>query len=292
MIGMLKRKNVFIVSDATGETATHVLNAAMRQYSKKLIKTKTFRKQNTPEQIEKIVDMASKRNALIFFTFVYEQNRIYLKDLARQNHVLCVDILGEPIHALAEYLGVNPMLETTLGNRVTDDYLSRVDALDFFLAHDDGVRPEDATLADVVLIGVSRSGKSPLSLYLAQKGFKVINIPYVKDIPMPDVIDDIDKRKVIGLLIRPERLLDIRKKRLKQYKYHNSNYADMAHIQEELDELRRFFRKHKIRKIIDITSKAIEEAAAEIIEYLDRIFGSDEDNNHNGNGENNKSAGL
>ncbi len=280
MINKLKRKNVFIVSDATGETATHVLNAAMRQYSKKLIKTKTFRKVNSPDEITKIVDMAYKRNALIFFTFVYEQNRALMTNLARQNHVLCVDILGEPIHALAEYLGVHPMLETTLGNRVTDDYMSRVDALEFFLAHDDGVRPEDATQADVVLIGVSRSGKSPLSLYLAQKGYKVINIPYVKDIPMPDIIDQIDKRKIIGLLIRAERLHDIRKRRLKQYKYHKSDYADIAHIQEELEELRRFFRKHRIRKIIDITSKAIEEAAAEIIEYLERVFGVDEENNH------------
>jgi len=274
----IKKKNIFIVSDATGDTASHVLNAAMRQFPKNIIKVSYFRKVSDPEQIKKIVETAERKKALLVYTFVYEKNRQFISELSRKKNVLSVDVLGNAIDAIAEHLGVSPGVETTLGKRITDDYLRRIEALDFFLSHDDGVRYEDAIYADVVLIGVSRSGKSPLSLYLAQKGYKVINIPYVKDVPMPDSIFQIERLKIIGLIIRPERLYEIRKKRLQQYQYHETNYADIDHIHEELEDLRRFFRKNKIKKVIDITHKAIEEAAAEITEYLELLEIQNEEN--------------
>jgi len=268
---MHKKKNIFVLSDATGETATHVLNSAMRQFSKKMINVTTFRMVSSPEKISKIVEMATNQKALIFFTFVYEQNRNFIKTLARQKNVLFVDILGDPINVLSEHLGVSPMHETTIGKRVTDDYFSRIEAMDFFLTHDDGIRFEDASQADIIIIGVSRSGKSPLSLYLAQKGYKVINIPFVNGVDMPEIQTNIDKRKIIALLIREERLYEIRKKRMEQYKYPDSKYTDIETIYQELEEFRKFIRKNGIKKIIDITYKAIEETAAEIIDYLDCV---------------------
>jgi regulator of PEP synthase PpsR (kinase-PPPase family) len=271
---------VFIVSDATGETANHVLNAALRQFGHAKIRKKSYRRVETIEKIEKIVDDASKRGALVFCTFVYDKNRDYIKTQCRKKGVLCIDILGEPINALSEYLEATPKHETTLGKRVTDDYFTRIDAIEFFLTHDDGIRHDDALVADVVILGVSRSGKSPLSLYLAQKGFKVINIPFVKGVPMPEVLDCVDRRKIIGLIIKPERLFEIRKKRLQQYRYHETNYADMEFIHDELKELRLYYRKNKVKKIMDITNKAIEETATEVIDYLESLS-DDEDVNGN-----------
>ena len=197
------------------------------------------------------------------------------RKLVERYNVESVDLIGALIAKLAGFLGANPAGVPGLLHSITDDYFRRIEAVEFAVKNDDGAEPRNLPKSDLVLVGISRTSKSPLSTYLAQRGLKVANVPLVLGIDPPEELSQVDERKVFGLIIQPESLMRIRQARLKHLGMPNdSSYGTRPHIETEINFSREIFRKHPNWPVIDVTSRAIEETAADILRiYNQRLQG-------------------
>jgi len=261
---------IIIISDGTGETATALSRATMKQFPDKDVFFTRYKNIRTKEQIDAIFTEAAIHHDMIVYTIVRPDLREYIAEISRIKHVRTLDLIGPALTAFSNYFEQEPKAEPGLLHAVNDEYYSRVAAMEFTLNHDDGRNLESLHLADVILVGISRTSKTPLSLVLSLNGLKVTNVPLVFGTPLPKELALVDQRKIIGLTIRPDALLEIRKNRLNRLgaSGHVGDYASEDKVLMELEWATGIFRENKRWPVFDVTDKALEEVAADILKLL------------------------
>lgn len=218
--------------------------------------------------LHEVIDEAKQHNSVIIFTVVIEELRKKLLELATENNIPCVDILGPSMSAIAKASGEKPRLETGLLRKMDEEYFKKVEAIEFAVKYDDGKDARGLQMADIVLVGVSRTSKTPLSMYLAHKRLKVANIPLVPEVSPPEQLYKIPGKKIIGLTINPQLLNGIRQERLKSLGLAaDADYANMQRILSELDYAETIMKRLNC-PVIDVTNRAVEETAGRILEIF------------------------
>ena len=267
----MKESYIFVVSDSLGETAEKVTIAALEQFEDVNYKMIKIPYVTQSDQIEDIINEAKGKNSIIMFTLVIKKLRKLLINECEKNGILYNDIMRPILLDLEVLLDKDPVLKPGIIYKLDDNYFNRVEAVEFAVKYDDGKDVRGIKKADIVIIGISRTSKTPLSMYMAHKNLKVTNIPLLPEVPVPDEIFDIDSSKVFGLINTPEKLNEIRTERLKALGLSNSaNYANMDRIIEELKYAHKVYNKIGC-KIIDVSNKAVEETANIIIESLKKL---------------------
>lgn len=264
-----KSFRIYAVSDATGDLANSEAVAAAGQFPG--IGVKIIRRPlvTTKSEIARVVSEAKEENGVILFTMVSHDLRQLMLSEAKDQGVVAMDIMGPALDMLAHYFHKLPSDEPGLQYKQTRDYYKRTEAVEFAFRHDDGLGVETLNRADIILLGVSRTSKTPLSIFLAYHGYRCANIPVVKGIPLPKQVHDLDRKKLVGLDLSAEKLAAMRSTRLKKLGRPTSeHYAQLDHVQEELKHAHQVFSKFKGMMVIDVTGKAIEEIAAEILHGL------------------------
>jgi len=264
----MEHKNIFVVSDSTGETAERVVRAALLQFPDQRVRVRLFTRVRDKESIQECLGKARDAQAMIVFTIVRPELREAFHEIARQNSVEAVDVIGSLIHKVGSFLEAQPMNIPSSDLPLSDEYFRRVEAIEFAVKSDDGKEPRNLRKADLVLTGVSRTSKTPLSTYLAGRGLKVANVPLVLGVSPPPELEEVPGTKVIGLTIDPDLLMDIRRKRLEQLGMPvDTSYGMRDHVKSELEFAHTIFRRHPDWMIINVTNRAIEETATVILEY-------------------------
>jgi regulator of PEP synthase PpsR (kinase-PPPase family) len=261
-------KPIFVVSDSTGETAEKLLQAVLSQFSN--VKPTVLRRiyVRTEGQVGEIVKEAKGKDGLVLFTFVSEILRNTMREEALKTGTLAIDVLGPLLTTMSYFLGVAPESMPGLLHRVDTDYFSRIEAVQFTVKHDDGQEAATLNQADIVLVGPSRTAKTPLSIYLAQFGYKVANIPIVLDIPLPKEIHKVVQGRVVGLVIDASRLVEIREARMEKMKRKIPGYAEIQKITQELSYCREIYRRNPKWGVIDVTGRAVEEVSTDVISLI------------------------
>lgn len=264
----MEKINIYAVSDSLGETAEQVAKAVIRQFDVADFDIKRISFINDKEGIDNLLVKASKENSFIVFTLVVEELRDYMIEKSIECNVSAVDIMTPILVPLVKQLGLSPKNEPGLLRKLDEKYFKRVESVEFAVKYDDGKDTRGILLADIVLIGVSRTSKTPLSMYLAHKNLKVANIPLVPEVSLPEELKLISPKKIIGLTLNVDNLNKIRKERLKAMGLRDTaNYANMERIFEELEYSEKVMKNLKC-KIIDTTNKAVEETASIILDYI------------------------
>lgn len=261
--------NIYAVSDATGEMAMSVAFAAMRQF--KVDNVNIVRKAKVTDQtrIRQVVAEAKKNHGIVIYTLVSTELRRIFHEEAEAEGVVAIDIMGPIMNVFTTYFHATPSDEPGLKYRVTKEYFKRQEAVEFTVKHDDGLGLDTLPLADIVLLGISRTSKTPLSIYLAYRGYKVANIPIIRDVPVPKELLEVDRSKMVGLTINPQKLVQLRESRLmKLGRPLSEEYANINRVNEELEYSRSFFDQLTNIPMIDVTDKAIEEIASEVLMVL------------------------
>ncbi len=263
---MSQARQLFVISDATGETAEKVVRAALLQFSNVPVVIRMFTRVRLEQEMRQIAARAHRESALVVFTVVSTTHREMLRRMCDEENVEWVDLIGALMAKLSSFLGAQPRGVPGLLHTIGDEYFRRVEAVEFTVRNDDGREPRNLPKADLILVGISRTSKTPLSTFLAQKGFKVSNVPLVLGIPPPPELFQIDQEKIFGLTIRAEELLRIRQNRLKHLGMAaDTNYAQRDHISQEIAYAQTIFRQNPAWPIMDITGRAVEETAADIL---------------------------
>lgn len=257
---------VFVVSDSLGETAEFVARAAASQFDHGQVEIRRIPYVDDEAHLEEMMEEAKKYNSVIIYTVVKEKLRNELLRLAEENGIPCVDILGPSMKAIAKASGQKPRMETGLLRKMDEDYFKKVEAIEFAVKYDDGKDARGLHTADIVLVGVSRTSKTPLSMYLAHKSLKVANIPLVPEVAPPEELFKISNKKIVALTINPQLLNGIRSERLKSLGLTpNADYASLERILAELDYAESIVKRLKC-PIINVTNRAVEETAGKILE--------------------------
>ncbi len=258
-------KNVVVISDATGETAEKVVRASLLQFQADC-QVRVYSRIRLEAEIERVVERAAELHALLVFTVVDAAERELLWQLCQRHGVEAVDLIGGLMAKLASYLAVEPQGVPGLLHTIGEDYFRRIEAVEFTVKNDDGAEPRNLPRADLVLVGISRTSKTPLSMFLANKGYRVANVPLVLGIDPPVELEQVPGERCYGLSIQPDALVKIRQVRLQHLGMPpDSSYGMRDHIQQELSYAQEVFRKHPNWPVIDVTGKAIEESAADIL---------------------------
>lgn len=266
-------KPIFVVSDSTGETAERVVRAALVQFPSHKVKLRLFTRVRDREGVAEVVKRAAETGAMIVFTLVGKDLRQYCYDMAQANDVEAVDVIGALIAKVSAFLSDIPVGAPSASQPLSEEYFRRVEAIEFAVKSDDGKEPRNLRKADVVLVGVSRTSKTPLSTYLAGRGLKVANVPLVLGVPPPEELAEIPPHRVVGLTIQIEQLLAIRRARLRQLGMpEDTNYGTSKHVQDELDYAEQLYAQHKWF-MVDVSGRAIEETATIILEHYKELEG-------------------
>ncbi len=262
--------HLHLVSDSTGETVSSISRAALAQFEGIEAEEHTWAMVRTKGQVEKLLENIKNHPGIVFFTIADDNLAEQLQSGCQQLGCPTVPVIKRPVQELSRFLGITPSHRMGVQHEMDADYFERVDIINFALAHDDGQASWELEEADIVIVGVSRTSKSPTTMYLAYRGYKTANVPYVPGCELPD-IEKLKKPLVVGLTIGSERLEQIRKSRLASLDHpERTNYTDTQTIEDELEEARRYFNKHKW-PVIDVTRKSVEETSALIIQkYTDR----------------------
>ncbi|KAL9452717.1 hypothetical protein AB3S75_008499 [Citrus x aurantiifolia] len=280
----MEGKSIYMVSDGTGWTAEHSVNAALGQFEHCLVdrncavNTHLFSGIDDVEQLMVIIKQAAKDGAMLVYTLADPSMAVSAKKACELWGIPSTDVLGPITEAIASHLGVSPSgLPRGAPGRnfpLSEEYFRRIEAIEFTIKQDDGALPQNLQKADIILSGVSRTGKTPLSIYLAQKGYKVANVPIVMGVELPKSLFQVDPEKVFGLTINPLVLQSIRKARARSLGFRDeirSNYSEMDYVREELEFAGRIFVQNPVWPVIEVTGKAIEETAAVVLRlYHDR----------------------
>jgi regulator of PEP synthase PpsR (kinase-PPPase family) len=262
-------KRVIIVSDGTGETAAQTVKAAMVQFTDQIVTFTRYKNVRSESQIEAICEDAAASKDLLVYTIVSPQLRALLQKTCWQRQIPSVDLLGPMLIGLANYFGYEPKMIAGLLRDVNEDYFHRIEAMEYTISHDDGRNLENLELADLVILGISRTSKTPISMYLSHHGWRVANIPLITGFEVPEEVYKVDPRKVVCLTIDPEELMKIRRTRLQKLgQKEGGDYADLENIVKEVEYARELFAKNRKWSVFDATDKAIEETASEIIKLM------------------------
>lgn len=258
--------HIFAVSDATGEMAMSVAVAALRQFKIENVNIVRKARVTEPKRMAEVVTEAKKKHAIVLFTFVGREKREQFLQECGKQHVVAVDIMGPVMDLFTNYLHSSPSTEPGLKYRHTGEYFRRQEAIEFTVKHDDGMGLDSLSQADIVLLGISRTSKTPLSIYLSYRGYKVANIPLVRGVPPPKELELVAQGKMVGLTINTEKLVQLRETRLvKLGRPLSEEYASFERVAEEVHYARSVYEKMGNLPVIDVTGKAIEEIATEVL---------------------------
>ena len=257
-------KRIFIVSDSTGKTAERVLNAALVQFRPDVAITEQISNLRTVKQINQIIEEAVRSSGMIIYTLVSLELRREMFLKSEKNNVIAVDLLGTILNKLSAYLQSEPKEEPGLLHSVDDFYYKKIDALGFAVQHDDGQNLHDLHKADIILTGVSRTGKTPISITLARDGWLVANVPIFMELPLPAEFFKVDQHKIVGLTMDTKILSIIRQERAQSLtRGMPINYSDMDYIKRDVEYALKTFYDKKW-PIINVTNRAIEETAHKV----------------------------
>jgi hypothetical protein len=271
----LKRFHLHLVSDATGETVAAVARACLVQFDKVEAMSHLWWLVRTQSQIDRVVAGIEANPGLVLATLMDSKVRGLLEEACRHLRVPCIPVLDPVMAALAGYLGIEFTAKPGRQHVLDAEYFSRIDAMQFTLAHDDGQLLHDLNEADVVLVGVSRTSKTPTCMYLGYRGIKAANVPLVPNMPPPPELLAAKRPLVVGLTKEPKSLADIRQSRLKLLNQDGaSDYADLDRVRAEVTMARRMFSRQGW-PVIDVSRRSIEEASATILQLLARRTGSE-----------------
>ena len=262
-------KKIYLLSDGTGETAERVLRSGLKQFNGYNTQVQKFPYVTDVTQLQKVIQLTAEDDALLIFTLVDPGLRQEAKELAEQQRIRHIDLLDNVLNQLSLYFRANPIGVPNQMNLVNDEYFKRIEAVEFTVRGDDGKNPKLLHKADIILVGVSRTSKTPLSVFLAHKGYKVCNIPIVLNRPLPKALFEIDQNSIFALTIDPDVLQQIRKQRLKTLMVSNrSSYSDIEHIWAELDWADQMYRRNPTWPVIDVTKRAVEETSSIILQAM------------------------
>jgi len=264
--------NLHLISDSTGETLSSVARAVLSQFE--MVESNDFIWPliRTKAQLDKVLEAIALKPGIVLYTVINDQLIEELRKACFKLQLPCISVLSHIIAEFSSYLRLN--INNMVGRQhlLDNEYFSRVDAISYTITHDDGQSHWDLYEADVVIIGVSRTSKSPTSVYLSCRGYKVANIPFVSIETIPPVIYELKKPLIVGLVINPEKLIQIRQSRLASIGQHDmtTKYIDIEAIKEEVAESRKLFAKLNC-PVIDVTKRSVEETSAKIIQLIQEM---------------------
>jgi regulator of PEP synthase PpsR (kinase-PPPase family) len=262
---------IYLISDSTGETLDRIFLAIKAQFKNINYKINTYSFTRTENQILKILSRAEKGSSSIILYSIVDSNLAkYLANTCSKKKIPCFGVLGDLILSFSKLLNQKASHEPSGQHELNEEYYKRIAAIQFTMNHDDGNLVKEIKKSDIILLGVSRTSKTPTSIYLANKGYKTSNIPLVNENSIPKLLKDNPKAScVVGLNTEPERLADIRKNRMNSLKEtENKSYTDLERIKKEVESARNTFKKYKW-PTIDVTRKSVEETAASIIKIYE-----------------------
>ena len=268
---MDKIYQVYQVSDSTGETLDRIFLAIKAQFSNFDCKTIHYSFTRTKNQIDKIISQSqTEKNIIILYTIVDEELSKYMAEQTKKHNIPSFEVLGNLITDFSKLLNKEASHKPSGQHILDDEYYKRIEAVQFTISHDDGKIISDLEKSDVILVGISRTSKTPTSIYLANRGYKVSNIPLIPDKHLPlQLIESSKKTCVIGLICGADRLLDVRRNRIQSmHEDRPSDYTDEKEIITEIENSKKLFKKHNW-PTLDVTRKSVEETAASIIKILD-----------------------
>jgi regulator of PEP synthase PpsR (kinase-PPPase family) len=258
-----------VLSDSTGETAEKVVRAALLQFPQAGAQIRLHTRVRTKEVARPILERAAREGALLVFTVVSPELREFVHGVTAELRIEAIDVIGALIGKLGTFLDREPINLPSAMLPLSEEYFRRIEAVEFAVKSDDGKEPRNFKKADLILVGVSRTSKTPLSTLLAQRGLKVANLPLVLGVAPPPELLDAPQERIVGLMIGIDQLCAIRQARLRQLGMPaETNYAMREHVRHELDFANRLFRAHPEWPVIDVTGRAIEETAVIILETM------------------------
>ena len=264
------KHDIYLISDSTGETIDRIFLALKAQFLNFKYNNHQFSFTRTENQILKILELAKKqKEPIILYTIVDENIAKYLEDSAKELNIPCFSVLGDLILNFSKLLKQRAS-HIPSGQHTLEEHYKRVEAIQFTMNHDDGNMTEDLEKSDIILLGVSRTSKTPTSIYLANKGYKISNIPLINENSIPNFLKENPEVKcVVGLTAEPERLIDVRKNRMTALKEeHSTDYTNIEKIELEIKKAKEAYKKYQW-PVIDVTRKSVEETAASIIKIYE-----------------------
>jgi hypothetical protein len=261
---------VFVISDATGTTAERVVRAALTQFENADISITRYGGIRTMEQLVAILHEAESGRGFVVHTLVSADLRRLVLTEGRRRGVATIDLMGPLLARLTTLLAATPLSEPGLYRPFDDGYLSRIEAIRFTVNHDDGRNADELDRADIVLIGVSRTCKTPVSMYLATQGWRVANVPLIHGIEPPKQLWDLPRRRVVALMVEPERLAVLRRARIERLGTSRAGYADLGTVRKDTAFAYEVLDRRPDWPVVDMTAKSIEEAATEIVDLIGR----------------------
>ena len=268
---MSNNYQIYLISDSTGETLDRIFTAIKAQFKNINYKIHTYSFTRTENQILKILSNAQENpNSIILYSIVDSGLAKYLAKNSEEKKIPCFGVLGDLILSFSKLLNQKASHQPSGQYTLNDEYYKRIEAIQFTMNHDDGNLVKDIKKSDIILLGVSRTSKTPTSIYLANKGFKISNIPLVNENSIPDILkEEPSINCIVGLSTEPERLADIRKNRMNSLKEsQNKSYTDLSKIKKEVEDAKNTFKKYRW-PMIDVTRKSVEETAASIIKIYE-----------------------
>ena len=267
---MKNTHQVYLISDSTGETLDRIFMALKAQFNNFNYDLNSFSFTRTENQISTILNSAkSQESPIILYTIVNNKLAKYLAEESNKRKIPCFGVLGDLILNFSKILNQKATLKPSAQHVLDEDYYKRIEAIQFTMNHDDGHNTDNILESDIILVGVSRTSKTPTSIYLANKGLKTSNIPLVNEMSIPRDVISSKKLCIIGLTTEPERLFDIRRNRLSSIKENEaSDYTNLEKIKTEVDQSKKIFKKNNW-PVIDVTRKSVEETAASVIKIYE-----------------------
>lgn len=265
---MNPKEVVYVISDSVGETAEFVVKAVATQFDGGHVEIRRNSYVDEIEDIEDVIHMAMKTKSIIAYTLVIPALKEHLDRRAKEEGIIAVDLMSPLMNAFKQQFKLNPNQKPGLLRKLDQEYFQKIEAIEFAVKYDDGRDPRGILRADIVLIGVSRTSKTPLSMYLAHHRYKVANVPLVPEVPPADELFDVPRRKCVGLIISPDKLNEIRKERLRALGLASqAQYASYERILQELEYAEKIMKRVGC-PIIDVSNKAVEETASLILDVL------------------------
>lgn len=260
---------IYIISDGTGETAATMIRAAIVQYAQKDIQIVRCKNVRSDAQVDSVIDEAAEADAIVIHTVVSPALRTRIAESAAAKNLKQVDLLGPLLNGLDTYFDVHSPAQAGLLRSVDTRYFKRIEAIEYTVKNDDGKNLSNLDEADIILVGISRTSKTPLSIFLSHKGWKVANIPLVVDQPLPEQLMKVDQRKIVGLIIDADSLSRIRRNRLEKFGQDpGGEYARMSYIDREIQYAQEIFKKNRRWPVFNVTERALEETATEITRII------------------------
>lgn len=258
---------IHLISDSTGDTLSAIAKAAFAQFDQIQIKEYIWSLIRTGGQLAKAIEVIRQKPGIVMYTLTEHSLIEILREECSALQIPCMAVLDNIVYSLSQILKISPNPRPGRQHVIDEEYFRKIEAMNFSITHDDGQHAENLDNADIVLVGPSRTSKSPTAMYLAHRGFKTANVPYVSGCALPEILFKMKKPLIVGMSILPGRLVEIRKNRLQSINdHHNEGYVDQERVASEMSEAKKIFASHSW-PVIDITRRSVEEISATIIQW-------------------------